>query len=547
MLSSSSATRRRLTCTTATILAGSLLATASGVLSLSFAAEGPRHGGVATIAVPFFPTCLDPSLYQGRASVAAYQVIDTLTDQDEKGEIVPGVAESWEVNDDYTRFTFRLKPGVTFSDGTPLDAETAALTFTTLKRIIGEGKADPLSQNALASFSSAEAVDKLTLRLNFENSDLAFLRNASDPYLGLYSRATLAKDVGERCAGALIGSGPFVIQSVSKNQEIVLVNREDYNWAPVPARHNGRAYLDEVIFRVVPESGVRAGGIGSGEFDLADELLVTDIPQVEGPGGSIVTGVVPNLVPGISQNPYSPLGGDPDVQAALQKGIDRKEITDTLYGGVYAVPTSIVASNTSLWVDLSDQLAYDPEGAKKILDDAGWIPGADGIREKNGLKLHGKFTYVVGNSFGATQEELELVQQQLARIGFGVTIVPVTQAEHGANLRAKKNTPAPYDFLSGSGASKDIDFLAGLFRKTNPRLDGANQPGLEERAIALKSAKTPEARAAAAEELQRYVAKGGYWVPVREQTRVVGVNPAIRDFKLDGYAAFDFYDIWLER
>ncbi|MFB9948692.1 ABC transporter substrate-binding protein [Rhizobium puerariae] len=527
-------------------ICGALLATTAAFAATPAAAE-PRQGGTVTIAVPFFPVCLDPSLSQGRQSVATYQIIDTLTDQDEAGEIVPGIAEKWDIGDGYKQFTFHLKKGVTFSDGTPLDAEAAALTFTTLKAIIGTGQADPLSQNALASFVEAKALDEHTLRLTFAHPELGFLRNASDPYLGLYARSTLAKSVAERCAGNLVGSGPFVIQSVAKNQEIVLANRQDYNWPPAVAHHSGRAYLDKVIFRVVPESGVRVGGVGSGEFDLADELLVTDISQAEATGGKIVVGVVPNLVPGISQNPFSPLGGDPAVLAALQKGVDRKEITDTLYDGVYALPTSIVASNTSLWVDLSKELAYDPEGARKTLDDAGWRLGTDGIREKDGVKLQGKFTFIVGNSFGATQEELELVKQQLARIGFGVTIIPVTQAEHGANLKNKKNVPAPYDFLSGSGASKDIDFLAGLFMKSNIRLDGADQPGLEERAQALKTASTPEARTAAAAELQRFVAIGGYWVPLREQTRIVGVNPVVQDYKLDGYAAHDFYDVWLSR
>ena len=219
--------RENFTQTRSARISGVLLATAAAFSSAPANAAEPRQGDTATIAVPFFPTCLDPSLTQGRQSVAAYQIIDTLTDQDDAGKIVPGVAEKWDIGADYKQFTFYLKKGVTFSDGTPLNAETAALTFTTLKGIIGKGQADPLSQNALASFVEAKAIDENTLQLTFSHPELGFLRNASDPYLGLYARRTLEKSVAERCAGDLIGSGPFVIKSVVKNQEIVLTNRTD--------------------------------------------------------------------------------------------------------------------------------------------------------------------------------------------------------------------------------------------------------------------------------------------------------------------------------
>lgn len=505
----------------------------------------PVQGGKLTIAVSSFQPCLDVSLTGGRNSTVTHQILDTLTDQDPKtGEIIPRLATKWEVNDDYTAFTFHLREGVTFSDGTPLDAKVVADNFSTLAELVGEGKTDTLTLNALNSFSGAEVVDPLTVKLNFKLPELGFLRNASDPYLAILSASTLATTTEERCAGKLVGTGPFVFDQIVKDKSITLKRRADYNWgAEGVVAHQGPSYLEGIVFEAVPESGVRVGGLVSGQFDISDDIPITDLPQLRSAGQTIVSKVVPNLVPGMRPNPYSPLGSDDAVRRAILKGTDRKEITETLYPEIYKAPTSIVSSGTAGWKDFGADLAYDPEGAKKILDEAGWKPGADGVREKGGVRLEPKITYIIGNFFGATQQELELAQQQLARIGVKVEIKANTPADNAAML--KDISKADYDFLTGSGASKDIDFLAGLFKKSNSALLNAEQPELEAVADALNEAATPEARTKAADDLQKYVIDHGHWIPLREQTKVVAVSPKVKGYVLDTYAAHFFHDTWL--
>ncbi|GAA2728700.1 ABC transporter substrate-binding protein [Actinocorallia aurantiaca] len=503
--------------------------------------SGPKDASL-TIAVASFQNCFDVSLTGGRNSTATHQILDTLTDQDpETGEIVPRLAEKWEVNDEYTEFAFHLRKDVTFSDGTKLDAKAVAANFTKLAELIGQAKTDTLVLNALNSFDKAEAVDEFTVKLTFKLPELGFLRNASDPYLGILSASTLARTTEERCAGQLVGTGPFVFDKIVKDKQIVLKRREDYAWsAKGVAEHEGPARLKSVTFELVPESSVRVGGLVSGQFDLGDDIPVTDLAQLRSAGRNIVSKAVPNLVPGMRPNPYSPLGSDDAVRRAILKGIDLDEITSTLYPEIYKKPTSIVASTTAGWKDFSAELAHDPQGAEKILDEAGWKRGSDGVRQKDGVRLSPKITYIVGNFFGATQQELELVQQQLAKIGIEVRIKANTPADNAAML--KDISKADYDFLTGSGASKDIDFLAGLFKKTNSALLGAEQPELEAQADALNEATTPEARTRAAENLQKYVIEHGHWIPLREQTKIVAVSPKVKGYKLDTYAAHFFYD-----
>ena len=219
------------------------------------------------------------------------------------------------------------------------------------------------------------------------------------------------------------------------------------------------------------------------------------------------------------------------------------EINDTLYGGAYKVASSAIASVTPYYVDLSSDLAYDPDGAKKLLDAAGWVAGSDGVRAKDGVKLAPKVIFTAGSTAGATQADLELIQQQLARIGIAIQLVPVTAAQYTDYIADIKN--ATYDFLTGSGPSKDSNFLVGLFKNTNPALGGADQPELEAAANAVGQAADEASRAQQTENLQRLLVTKGYWIPVREQTFAVGVADSVHGFRFDSYGQPVFVDTWV--
>jgi peptide/nickel transport system substrate-binding protein len=532
-------------------------ATAAGALLLALAACGgpapaagaaaagtPVEGGQLTYALSAFPKCVDPAL-QARGLSAPQQFVETLTDQDRKtGDIVPRLAQSWEVAPDARSVTFHLRQGVTFSDGTPLTADVVKANIDSLKDLSAQGKTDTPLISSLNSYQGATVLDPATLRVDFGDPELGFLRNVSDPYFGIYAASTVASSFDDRCAGtSLIGTGPYVISNIVKNQKIELTKRADYTWAPAGVTtHTGAGHLDKIVFEVVPESGVRVGGLQSGQFDVVDDVPVTDQDSVTGSGNQLLTGLVPNLVPGLRQNPFSPLGGSAAVREAIQKGIDRTEIRDTLYSDKYTLPTSAIASNTPYWADESAGLAYDPDGAKKILADDGWTTGPDGVWVKDGQRLAPRIIYVSGTNQGATQPELELIQQQLKKIGIDLQLKPGTLTEYTAVYNDKKNNS--YDFLTGSGPAKDVDFLAGLFLTTNPALGGADQPELEAAANRLNLAATDADRRAAATDLQALLINKGYWIPIREQTKAVGIRAGVQGVTIDPYGATVLYDAW---
>jgi peptide/nickel transport system substrate-binding protein len=149
---------------------------------------------------------------------------------------------------------------------------------------------------------------------------------------------------------------------------------------------------------------------------------------------------------------------------------------------------------------------------------------------------------ISGSSQGATQQELELIQQQLNKVGIAAEIMPVTQAEYSVLLKNKAD--GGYDFLTGYGPAKDVDFLVGLFLNTNQALEGSNQLDLEAAATTLNQAATDEDRAAAAGALQELLLRDGYWIPVREQTKAVGVAANVHGVNIDPYGATILYDAW---
>lgn len=510
----------------------------------------PTQGGSVTFAISTYPAGLDAALLSGRGNLAAYQIVDTLTSVDpDTGEIKPYLAKSWTVSDDAQTFTFELRDDVTFSDGTPFNAQSVKTNLDTLAELNGEGKTDTLVRSALATYSGTTVIGDFTVEVAFSSPQLGFLRNASDPYLGFYAEATLAKSAEERTAGDLIGSGPFTYGEIVQNESIQLVAREDYNWGPAVASHTGRAHLDTVLFKVVPESGVRAGLISSGQADIVDDVAVQDEPVITGAGASLLYRAVPGLLSGFRQNPFSRFGSDVVVRKALTKAIDRAELRDTLLSPeTTELVTSVIAGATPLWADQSEHLAHDPEGAKKLLEKAGWTEGADGIRVRAGERLSLKVIFPT-NSLSATREELELIQAQVKKVGIDLQLLPVTAADFTAHIMGIAEAGADnavYDFLSGSGPSQDPSFLVGLFKNTNPALGGADQPELEAAADALAGATNEEERAKAAADLQALLARDGYWIPIKEITKVLGVAPHVQGLKLNGYATPIFYDASLK-
>lgn len=395
------------------------------------------------------PTCLD-----GRQVGFTYaldltrQVVDSLTDQDPvTGEIKPWLAESWTVNDTATEFTFTLKPGITFSDGAPVDAAAVVANFDDLK-------AQSYGTSFVRDLTGFEAVDERTVKFVFSVPNAQFLQATSTVQLGLIAPASLANTAEQRCAGQLLGSGPFVIDSYTTQQNVTMSARGDYAWASPISSNQGRALVDTLVFQIIPEAGVRNGSLLSGSIHVDHAVQEQDEALLLGAGARLVSAPSRGLAQSLLPNEQSPIWGDVGLRQAVGLAVDRTELSYILSSNSRPA-TSILTSATPGFSDMSALLVTDPAAAAAKLDELGWTAGADGVRTRDGKPLEMR---VVLRRNPVRQAVLELLQQQFAGIGVRLVIdiqdsATATDSERNGN----------YDFLFWSASRNDVDVLRNFF------------------------------------------------------------------------------------
>ena len=524
-----------------TLAALSVVLTACGGGSTSSSADAgePTAGGTLRYGLSGAPSCSDPAQSATNQTIyVARQVVDSLTDQDpDTGEITPWLADSWEVAPDASSFTFKLKDGVTFSDGTPVDAEAVKANFDSIVNVLTTAKA-PLGGSYLFGYEGTTVVDPLTARIDFTGPNAQFLQASSTTQLGIQSPETVAKPAEDRCSGNNIGSGPFTYADYQQDRSVTLAKRAGYDWGSDVFAHDGEAYLDTIEFTVVPESGVRTGSLSSGQLDAISDALPQDAPQIEATGGQILTTSNPGVPFGIQPNVTRGVLQDPEVRKALVPAINRQELVDTVLGPDFRTATSTLASKTPGYTELSD-VTYDPEKAKSILDAAGWVPGPDGIREKDGQKL--SFKVMFAAVFAGNQAILELTQQQLRDVGVDLQLELVSVPESTARQNTKD-----YDANYYNSTRADGDIL-----RTSFAIDGRNLnargpiPDLDASLTnELATTDTAERNAIIA-TAQQQVLDNGLWVPTIELSQAIGAGPNVQDLKFEASARLQFFDTWL--
>ncbi|CAM4348006.1 ABC transporter substrate-binding protein [Nocardia ninae] len=526
-------------------LAGALAtATTMAACGTDSAAPGgdagpPKPGGTLRYGLSQAPTCSDPA--QSGTNQTLYvtrQIVDSLTDQDPKtGELKPWLAQRWEVTPDAKVFTFYLTDGVTFSDGTPLTAESVGKTFDSIIKL-GSAKS-PLASSYLTNYVATTAVDRLTARVEFSKPNAQFLQASSTTQLGILAEATTAKPAEQRCLGDNIASGPFTYAGYRQDASVTLAKRAGYQWGSAVFAHRGEAYLDKIEFTVVPESGVRTGSLASAQLDAISDALPQDAAQIEAAGGRVLSTANPGVPFGFQTNVTRGPLRDPAVRRALLPAIDRKQLVETVLGPQFKPATSPLASSTPGYQDLSDRLAYDPGKARHILDQAGWVPGGDGIRVKNGERL--SFSVLFSQVFAGNQAIIELVQQQLRQVGVELELDLVSGAESTARQNAKD-----FDSSYGNTTRADGDIL-----RTSFGLDGRNLnvrgpiPALDDALNGQLSTVDTTVRNGLIHTAQQQVLDAGLLIPTVELSQAIDAGSTAQDLKFEASARLQFFDAWL--
>lgn len=287
----------------AALLTTSVLLTAcgSGSTGSGSGSSRPQSGGTLTFAVGSDAGCVDPQQVGSNESIySVRQTVDSLTDQNpETGKIVPWLAKSWDINADATEFTFHLRSGVTFSDGSELTAQVVKDNFDAVPKL---GALGVLAQGYLSSVKSTAAVDPLTVKVTFKEPNAQFLQATSTHSLGIESSASVKKTPQQKCSDGVVGTGPFVLKQYVQNQSITLANRTGYDWGSSLWSKKGEAYLDKLVFKVVPEAGVRAGSLQSGQVDAISSVGKANEAALKGGQVTLLRRADPGVVFGLGIN-----------------------------------------------------------------------------------------------------------------------------------------------------------------------------------------------------------------------------------------------------
>lgn len=511
----------------------------------------PVNGGnltyVATADVDSFFWSLTNSWDAG---IIFGQVVDRLISwQAGDDELRPWLAESWETNDDSTRFTLHLRKGVTFSDGTALDAKVVADNLN-LKGLGDASRGITKVPTFPPGYQKAVADDDSTVVVTFDRPAYGFLRALTFIHSGIVGEKTLALDIdGVSRIQNVVGTGPFTFTSYSPGEQYVLTKRKDYDWAPEGASHRGAAHLDTITVKIASEPNIRTGLLESGQANVVRDVPPADEKRLTQEGLSVLPAQQTATSVYLQVRPNSAATSDVRVRQALQKGIDRQQLVDTLYfTDLWHPATSILNQNVPGWVDLSADLKYDLAGAKRLLDEAGWSKtDADGYRVKDGERISLTVYPVV--YIQNSEAELLQIAQQYKKLGVEVRVKKVDSNQLTAAL-ASPDVSAQITLGSTPQVTGPL-YTAFHSGTTNPWFtsDGANVDAkLDALLDTLARAHNEKEYDAAVADVQRYLVEQGYVIPLENNLLTFGADPkTTHGIEFDAYGRPFFYDAWVTK
>ncbi|MFI6306165.1 ABC transporter substrate-binding protein [Amycolatopsis thailandensis] len=373
------------------------------------------EGKTFTMAIGTDPGALDPAMtVLSTALEIGRYLYDSLINLDETGKPIPGLAEKFEATT--TTASFTLRNGVTCDDGAPLTASDVAANIN----FVGDpANKSPMSGLTVTPGTKATADDAArTITLTSGAPDAFLLRNLGGMPIvcgkGVTDRQALAK--------GKYGTGMFTMTEIVPNDHYTLTRRKDYAWGPGDWKRDQPGLPEKVVFRVVQNMTTTSNLLLSGELNAA---RITGQDQQRLRAQKLFHGemVVPMGEMFFNQAPGR-AGADQAVRRALVQALDLAQIGKVLTSGAGAPSQGMVTTEPRACAGdaVSGKLpAFDVAAAKSALDAAGWKPGADGVRVKDGKRL--ALTAIYGTQLGPTMASAaELMQQSWKAAGADVTL-----------------------------------------------------------------------------------------------------------------------------
>jgi peptide/nickel transport system substrate-binding protein len=394
--------RRRtfLTTTGAAVVCASL----GGLVPQSEAAKRhPKRGGILQFGTRLDTGGLDSHRHtQYHVSHPIAALYTGLTDIDQQGNIVPGIAESWEPNKELTSWVFRLRKGVLFHNGREVDAEAVKLNILRIKDpAIGH----EFTRGTVENIATVDVVDKYTVRFALTEPDVTLPVN-----LMHYPVNLQAPDNFDKAADHPIGTGPFKFVSWTRFNETRMVRFENY-WETDAEGHN-LPYLDEIIGKPKREDSVRLTALRTGQINLMDNMAYADVERFKKSYGEQYNVWTLHLggvfvVFNFRQGPFQ----DKAIRTAAAHAIDRNAIHHSVFYKQGAMLDQVYPRGNPWHLEGSRSLEYDPEKAKTLLKQA---------------RAVGTVIELICNAnLAYNRESAQVVQEMWSSAGFKVNVKPL--------------------------------------------------------------------------------------------------------------------------
>ncbi|EOP48115.1 MULTISPECIES: ABC transporter substrate-binding protein [Bacillus cereus group] len=417
-------------------------------------------------------------------------IFASLVSTDKQGKPTPELAEKWDISSDQLTYTFHLHKDLKFSDGSPLTADDVAFTLTLLHDKAYEGDKD-ISQYAVkggkeykegkaTSIEGIQVVDPQTIKITTEKVNSQALTALggevlSKAYYGKDYKQNTSLDYLKALYEKPIAAGPYKFEKYIPGQEVRFVANENY--------YAGKPKIPNFIYKITSgdtklqlfQTGeVDYTGLGTGD-EVLEQAKALEFANIQ-----IETAASFSYIYMNNNKPYLK---DKKVRQALIYGLDRKKYVDTAlkgYGTVANVP--IHPTSWAYTEEGVNKYEYDKEKAKKLLDEAGWKVGSDGIREKDGQKL--KLSYFGPSSAKDSDLLIPIAKENYKEIGvefnpefmdFNTMLSKVNKGDYDL---ASVSTPITSDPSETAG-----EYLSGVNEKSlgykNTKVDELIQKGIE--------------------------------------------------------------------
>lgn len=444
----------------------------SNQASTSPASSSAATGGGGTLIIARLSDAnnLDPhfSTQINSMAVTQHKLYEGLVMMDRNSEYKPLLAKEWKQKDDVT-WEFTLRDGVTFHDGEPFNAEAVKKT---IDRILDKDNPTPKA-NMFGMIKEVKVIDPLKVEIILHYPFAGLLSVLASAEGGIISPKAM-KEFGKELSKKPVGTGPFIFESWTPGQEIVLVRNEKY-WGNKPK-------LEKVVFKTIPEDATRVAMVETGEAHVAEQLPVTELERVQNSQsmslGRFESFAVDHIGMNVKQKPFD----DVRVRQAIAHAIDKEAIIKGVYNNVGKVAISSLGPKVIGYSPNIKTPEYDLNKAKQLLTEAGYA---------NGFKAT-----IYLNDNKARINVAEVLQSQLKGIGIDLQIQVM---EFGAYLELAAKGEAQM-FISGWGnATGDADYNQyNLFHSTSAGVPGNhsfyNNPKVDALIEAGRKEKDPEKR-----------------------------------------------------